>query len=519
MKSLPVIYPFLFALYPILALYAVNISAITIKYIQIPILLALAVTFLLWLGLNLIIKNKRKTGLLLLLILFLFFYYGHVQRILLLNDWRIGEHRYLLSIWGSLLLLTIFLIYKSKSDFYNHTWVLNLVIFVSLLHPLLKAIPYEFKRRQLEAELAQAKAIANSELDIHHNAGFETIKEKPDIYYIIFDRYANANVLQQTFDYDNSDFTDFLTERGFFVAPESQANYPKTFLSLASSLNLQYLDYFQVAKDWDDHTLVWSLLQEYKVWQFLQEEGYTFIHFGDWWLPTSVNNFADTNINYTPLGSNSFATLLLDMSVARPVIKHFIGDSDDHQRTRILYKFEQLGQIAETDGPKFVFAHMLIPHDPYIFGPNGEAVTKAETDSRTVTENYINQLTFANKQIKIMVDEILANSDSPPIIIIQSDEGPFLVPELLTPEFDDSQNWSRISPQALETHLKILNAYYLPGFDQDILYESISPVNTFRVIFNFYFGADFPLLEDKSYISEGDNLPYNFIEMPPASAD
>jgi hypothetical protein len=54
--------------------------------------------------------------------------------------------------------------------------------------------------------------------------------------------------------------------------------------------------------------------------------------------------------------------------------------------------------------------------------------------------------------------------------------------------------------------LAILNAYYLPGVDSDLIYPSISPVNTFRLILNTYFGADLPLLPDESYLSAHSDL-------------
>ena len=46
----------------------------------------------------------------------------------------------------------------------------------------------------------------------------------------------------------------------------------------------------------------------------------------------------------------------------------------------------------------------------------------------------------------------------------------------------------------------ILNAYYLPGYDGD-LYATISPVNSFRLVFNSYFGGEYDMLEDVSYYS------------------
>jgi hypothetical protein len=47
--------------------------------------------------------------------------------------------------------------------------------------------------------------------------------------------------------------------------------------------------------------------------------------------------------------------------------------------------------------------------------------------------------------------------------------------------------------------MRILNAYYLPDAGGGELYESISPVNSFRVLFNTYFGGKLELLADTAY--------------------
>jgi hypothetical protein len=56
----------------------------------------------------------------------------------------------------------------------------------------------------------------------------------------------------------------------------------------------------------------------------------------------------------------------------------------------------------------------------------------------------------------------------------------------------------------------ILNAYYLPGTGQAGLYPSITPVNSFRVVFNAYFGTDLPILPDRSYIFTNQLHLYDF---------
>jgi hypothetical protein len=90
------------------------------------------------------------------------------------------------------------------------------------------------------------------------------------------------------------------------------------------------------------------------------------------------------------------------------------------------------------------------------------------------------------------VDTILAESEVPPVIIIQGDHGPWLQPT--------------------DKRMRILAALYLPGHEEQ-LYPTITPVNFFRVVFNSYFGGDYELLEDVSYFSPVPKL-YNFSEVP-----
>lgn len=511
MKTPRVIHPFLFAMYPILFLYSFNISQVPTVQTVTPITITLALTLLLWFGLTFILTDKKKAGLLLFLFLLLFFTYGHFYKALTQANIHFGQHQYLLPLWGMVLITGAYFTIRTRSNLHHTTMILNVVTAFLVISSLIKILPYELNRIVVKQEVRHSRQALDSDLN------FQTIESSgpeplPDIYYLIFDRYANPIVLKEHFNYDNSQFTNYLTEKGFFVALESQTNYPNTFLSLASSLNMEHLDYLKVIKDSDDTTVVYDLLQDYAVWRFLTQKGYTFIHFGDWWDPTRVNRFATMNFNYNPLGSNGFSILLLNTTVAAPVIETFLGDEYTQIRHKMLYKFETLVTVPEIEGPKFVFAHMLIPHNPYIFGPNGEPLSAAETARRSDVENYTNQLTFANQQIEIVIDQILSKSSSPPIIIIQSDEGPMITPGFLTKEFIIDGDWTQISQKDLKTHIKIFNAYYLPDFDQSQLYPSITPVNSFRLIFNHYFDTNFELLEDKSYISAGPSRPYNFIE-------
>jgi len=142
-------------------------------------------------------------------------------------------------------------------------------------------------------------------------------------------------------------------------------------------------------------------------------------------------------------------------------------------------------EIPKHSEATFTFAHILSPHPPYLFDRNGNIVSlmPKELNPWLDKSGYVDQVLFLNKKVEVLVETLL-HSDTPPIIILQADHGPFCK-DPLSPEF-----WN--------AKFCILNAYYLPEGGNRKLYPSITPVNSFRVVLDYYFGADLGLLEDDS---------------------
>ena len=181
--------------------------------------------------------------------------------------------------------------------------------------------------------------------------------------------------------------------------------------------------------------------------------------------------------------AGEFNHVLLNTTMLRPVnfyLREKIFGS--LYRDCTLDTLEQLKKIPSMKSPTFTFAYILCPHLPFVFGPTGEVVSGDNWCNYKDKQFYRGQYIFISREIEKVVDTLLENSATKPIIIIQSDHG--LRPYLL--ELKIAQDEWR----------KIFNAYYLPGDGGKHLYESISPVNSFRVIFNYYFGAQYMLLED-----------------------
>lgn len=332
-----------------------------------------------------------------------------------------------------------------------------------------------------------------------------TVRSKPDIYYLVFDRYGDAQTIRD-YGLDN-DLDAYLTTKGFYVARASRSNYMKTVLSLASSLNAEYLDEVLRGKErsanWAPvHNHIWH----HRVGGFLRSQGYSYTHLGSWYYPTRENPQATRNINYYTTIPRAVLRLF-DSKAFAPVQSAFGPWFDDRLQNwyRVRRQVEDVQQLVATPAPKFVFLHVLVPHPPYVFDRDGSFVTRGQERQRSLAENYRNQVQAANAMIRGMVERILRDSPSPPVIIIQGDEGPY--PQGTGREAFD---WRTASSTQLLAKTGILNAYYLPGADTGVLYPTISPVNSFRVVFNTYFGTNLPLLPDRTMRHVSDLQPFLF---------
>jgi len=256
------------------------------------------------------------------------------------------------------------------------------------------------------------------------------------------------------------------------------------------------------------------MVQNNMLSEFLQKQGYAFVYIGSWWEPTRINRHADVNINLYA-NSDEFLRKFGQTTALNPILNEIfhkgdiLGFSDNRVRENHQYQFEKLKKIAQYKSPKFVFVHMLIPHSPYVLDRSCNPVDDKE-DGKDIT-TYREQLICVNNQFKEVIASILKNSQNPPIIVFQADEGPFKVDEMN--RHGEGINWQKTSDEAARVHMRIFNAYHLPGFDKSQLYSSITPVNSFRLILNHYFKTRFETLPDKNYYIPHLNNPYDFYEV------
>jgi len=329
----------------------------------------------------------------------------------------------------------------------------------------------------------------------------------PDVYYIVVDAYARADILEEIYRFDNSDFLSYLADQGFYVADKSVSNYPQTALSLASSLNFSYLDGLasQMGTETDNRQPLQVMIKNSRVFRFFDGLGYTMLACKSGYGFTEIT---DADVYMKPPTQWSLSEFQEALVTLTP-LSIFRKTWFDFRRDRITYALDHVADAAGRDEPTFTFVHVLVPHWPFIFDAHGRPVQppkgigmRTDYEYDQFIEGYQSQLAFVNKKVRSAIDEILSRSSTPPIIIIQADHGPDARLDL---------GWD-IEGTYLPERMSILNAYYFPGQDYDDLYETITPVNTFRLVLNKLVGADYELLEDRSYFASWSR-PYLFTDV------
>lgn len=310
--------------------------------------------------------------------------------------------------------------------------------------------------------------------------------ELPSIFYIILDGYARGNVLQEYLSYDNSDFENFLSNKGFYIADYSNSNYPLTHFSLASSLNLKYInDVVEMAKESLSDFSLFHLIQDSEVARFLKGHGYKYVTFSSGWGPTSgPSPLSDVHYGSRINDIPPFFKMIAKSTPLRP----FFENTEAKLRVDTL---KGLGRISYEKGrPSFVFCHLVMPHTPYYFDEKGEYIYKPSQDDYD-KNLYVGQLKYLNESLKKTIQDILSSHEITPIIILQADHGSWFSLQSYTKGMP--------TPSQIGERFGILNAYLVPDNLRKELYPTISPVNSFRVLLNGLFNAKYPLLEDKNY--------------------
>ena len=504
-------YPLLLAVYPILALLASNIDQVHTGSALRPALLSAASALLLMGALRLRLRDWHRAAALAGLASLAFFTYGHVYDVLKnveVMGGLLGRHRYLIPASLAVIGFAGWRIVRLR-DGRQLTRMLNVVAIALVALPVLQLALYQgqLRRGQVSAHTG-AGALVGRRPD-----------RPPDVYYIVLDAYARQDVLRSRFGIDNTGFLDGLRDLGFQVAECAQSNYAQTELTLATTLNLDYLDRLgDFPAGGHDRTPLLFLIRESAVRQILERMGYqvyafeTGYAFSEWqdadvYLhpPRQGFDFPLTAFEGILLETTALTILIDARSILPPSLGGALEGPLDVHRERVLYDLATLPQLAERPGPKFVFAHIVAPHRPYLFAPqpHSTAAQEARPPGFAADEadgyilGYRNQVLYLNDEVLPILRRLIQDSAVPPIILIHGDHGP-----------DEASGAERMA---------ILNAGFFPGLNSESLSSVRSPINNFRLVLRQYFGIDLPDLDDSSFYSTYD-APFDLLPIEQSCA-
>ncbi len=285
LKNPFVLHPFLFGLFTTIFLFSHNIHLVKFQDLFSPISIIIITVTILVVIINLILKNKKKTALIVSLGLILFFSYGFIYEIIDDSIKSDLMHKYVIAVFLIVFLISTFYFIKTHRRLDNATKIVNAVGVVIILISLSNIAIYSIEGDSFTNDFStDNQVITYNKINL------------PDVYYIILDAYAGTETLENVFNFDNSKFYDFLTEKGFYVAKKSHSNYPQTYQSLSSSLNMEYVNYLDSENLQKRQDVAQKIIENNNVMKNFKSKGYTVININSGWGPTREMPIADMNL-------------------------------------------------------------------------------------------------------------------------------------------------------------------------------------------------------------------------------
>lgn len=520
-KNLPVlpVYPLLFGLYPVLYLWNAN-RAQQPAYVIIPsLLLTLASLLLIYTAAFLVLRDIHRAALLATIFSLYILSYGHIANLVNGETFTIPQP-YLLAGSGLLVLGVLLYLAMRRVGSPSLTRVFNVIAAALVLFQLVSAAPYYISRAQLDQKQQQARLAQQAQIPvtgITRQNPSPTPEDKPrDVYFILLDNYGRQDVLLKKSRFDNSELVNALKDRGFIFPDCAQSNYPHTVPVVAAVLNMNYLDTFGLDESAymrrGRYEATSPLIHNSRVMRMFEDYGYHTVTFRGFMGLIDIHN-SDTYVSFDKdlaitqrLETAAFQDLYFKTTIFSPINERYqvypemiaekspgflakfvppgqvIEDKFYKVYQQNVYAFDALEEIPKKiESPKFVYAHIFTAHWPFMLNPDG-TMRLPFTEKMTV-EGYVDAVKYTNSRVLDAIDSILENSETEPVIILQGDH---------SDGWEGKVEWSGVD------RMKILSAYYLPDGGDALLYDEISPVNNFRLIFSHYFGEPLDLLPDQA---------------------
>ena len=473
--------PFLFSCLPIMFLLSFNAHELPVSDVIIPLIISISIAFIIWIIIRLFLEDK-KSSLIVSLFAILFAIYGNVHTQSQVSTSELIQLFGSNLISGPIFLLigilgTIFFVKTKSAKEINTIFnVVSLTIILILISNT--AIYYISNTTPYDSSEFLSTPVIISDVDY-----------KPTVFVLILDEFAGKHQLEMDFEYDLTPFNDELKERNFLVPEISIANYPNTSLGRPSFMNMDYINTVaaKVGPDSKDMRIPLELTEKNHLFKMFKANGYKITTFfaglhapGDTlYVDEKLCSFGTIN---TDLRKNFVNTYLPLSYFDSQLLQLF-----HHEKLQCVFSYIENYQ-SNSEQPHLVFAHMRLPHHPYIYDEHGNYYNweqyRGPPDSHK--PSYLNQLKFSEKKVLDLIDHIQHNHPNS-VIILHSDHG-----------YRSDINWSNPTDDDIIRGFDIISALYFPE-KETVLPDRLSLVNLYRIFFNVYFDAEYEILDNKHY--------------------
>jgi hypothetical protein len=457
----------------------------------------LAITVIVFIASFLFYREKQKAFVFSFFCLSLFFFFGSLYDTLksLFAGYFITSYTFLLPFLLCLFIFIFFFIKKLDKwtalvSFYLKWLVFAFVFFEGIL-TIYFIITDKNSKNILLSPYKQARMETMGDCD----------KERPDIFFIVLDEYTSSEGLAKYFGLNNHRIDSLFKSEGFFVSSGSRSNYNMTVFSLSSTLNYDYLDLKKSDSVFSNTTLLKGIetFKKNRLTPYLADLGYEIINYGCFDLKNAVTPTYPF-FNYLPKdmidNQTFYSRITRDIGWKYRITNVFTKEtriSISYNKTKREHLFRNsfnadnlLNEMSRRgDRPRFIYAHLILPHDPYYFDSSGNFVSDTLLIQKKFNDEnaYINQLKYCNKILEKMISASVLKTGRERVVVIEGDHG----------------HGYHDKPALSEIEFSNLNAYFFSDKNYQALYPTISPVNTFRIILNKYFCENLPLLKDSSF--------------------
>lgn len=352
-------------------------------------------------------------------------------------------------------------------------------------------------------------------------------RHSPDIIHVMLDGYSRADVLSETYGFDNTDFLTNLERMGFAIADNAVAPYNQTLLTMNGIFSGDYLSPSpespavspsvyrnQLASDFRNNPTMTALSRMgYKTTATRSE--YPPLSLEATPMAARNQGFSMTFIEQTLFEFSGFSLIVNDLGLSEALS----NDSASTIRNALQTALDGRG-----NEPYFQFVHLLAPHPPFDVDSEGRPISSAgifnkmadgshlhandPEKKKAYRHGYVQKLNFINSEILAFVETVIAERQRPLLILIHGDHGGGMHLDQ-----DDASNSC-----LRERYLPLVAVYSSDGNLQKAVPENINLINLYRIIFDNYFATSLGLLPGKSEFASGGN-PADRIPVTDASLD